>query len=153
MNISDGELLRRYAQDGAENAFEELVRRHVPLIYSAALRQVNGDPQLAEDVTQAVFTDLARKAARLTRHPSLAGWLFTSARFTAANLRRAQHRRSLREQQAHAMSALTSSSGPEPDWAQIRPLLDELMHSLDDADREAVLLRHFQNQSDRKSVV
>ncbi|HWF20465.1 MAG TPA: sigma-70 family RNA polymerase sigma factor, partial [Verrucomicrobiae bacterium] len=117
------------------------------LIYSAALRQVNGDPQLAEDVTQCVFTDLARKATQLTCHPSLAAWLYTSARFTAANFRRAEQRRSAREQEAHSMNALTSFPNTESDWRQIRPLLDEAMHTLDKEDREAVLLRHFQNQS------
>ena len=147
MNTTDGELLRRYTHDRSETAFEELVRRHVNLIYSAALRQVNGDAQLAEDVTQSVFTDLARKAAQLNRHPSLTGWLYTSTRFIAANIRRTEQRRSAREQEAHAMNAFFNSVGPEPDWAQIRPLLDDAMHTLDEQDREAVLLRHFEHRS------
>ncbi len=147
MNITDGELLRRYTRDRSEAAFEELVRRHVNLIYSAALRQVSGDAQLAEDVTQSVFTDLAGKAAQLTCHPSLTGWLYTSTRFIAANIRRTEQRRTAREQEAHAMNALLNSLAPEPDWAQIRPLLDDAMHTLDEQDREAVLLRHFEHRS------
>ena len=97
------ELLRCYASELSEAAFAALVRQHVDLVYSAALRQVNGDEQVAQDVTQAVFTDLARKAGRLTRHPSLAGWLYTSTRFLAAKTRRTEQRRRTRDQEAHAM--------------------------------------------------
>ncbi|MBL9126001.1 MAG: hypothetical protein JNL97_00070, partial [Verrucomicrobiales bacterium] len=71
----DSELLRRYVQDGSEAAFTELVRRHVDLVYSAALRLVGGDRHLAQDVTQVVFLDLCRKARALARRESLAGWL------------------------------------------------------------------------------
>src|ERR1039458_6212264 len=139
MNMTDGELLRCYVRDRSETAFGELVQRHINLVYSAALRQMNGDTHLAEDVTQSVFADLARKAARLLRHTSLTGWLFTSTRFIATNVRRTKQRRSIREREAHAMNAIISSTEPEPDWALIRPLLDEAMHSLDEQDREAVL--------------
>jgi len=144
--MMDGELLRHYAEERSESAFAELVRRHIHLVYSAALRQVN-DPPAAEDVTQSVFVDLARKAARLTRHTSLAGWLYTSTRFAAANYRRAERRRQIREQEAHAMNAILCAPESEPDWTQIRPLLDDVMHALEEPDREAVLLRHFQNRS------
>lgn len=74
----DASLLREFAQTGAESAFAELVRRHLDLVHSAALRQVAGDAHHAEDVTQAVFVELARKARRLTNHRSLAGWLYTT---------------------------------------------------------------------------
>lgn len=104
MNSNDIELLRRYVFERSEAAFADLVRQHIALVYSAALRQTNGDAPLAQDVTQVVFTDLARKAARLTRHTSLAGWLYTSTRYAAASLRRAEQRRSAREQEAHARS-------------------------------------------------
>ena len=147
MNMTDGELLRRYVRDRSETSFGELVQRHINLVYSAALRQVNGNTHLAEDVTQSVFADLARKAARLIRHTSLTGWLYTSTRFVATNVRRTEQRRSIREREAHAMNAIISFTEPEPDWALIRPLLDEAMHTLDEPDREAVLLRHFENRS------
>src|SRR5436189_6234372 len=93
----DAELLRHYAEEGVEDAFAELVRRHVNLVYSAALRQVNGDAHLAADATQLVFTDLARKADSLVGHRVLAGWLFTSTRFAAAKLVRGERRRHARE--------------------------------------------------------
>lgn len=145
--MTDGELLKQYAQDRSESAFEELVRRHLNLVYSAALRQVNGNPHLAEDVSQSVFADLARKARRLASHPSLAGWLYTCTRYTASTLRRTEQRRTAREQEAYAMNAILSAAAPEAEWAQLRPLLDDAMHTLDDEDREAVLLRHFENRS------
>ena len=147
MKTTDGELLRHYAVKRSEAAFEELVRRRINLVYSAALRQVNNDPHLAEDVTQSVFIDLARKAATLSQHASLIGWLYTSTRYVAGKLCRAQHRRALRETEAHAMNTLQNEPEPEADWVQIRPWLDEAMHVLSELDREAVLLRHFQQLS------
>lgn len=147
MRPSDAELLRRYARRRSEADFEELVRRRIHLVYSAALRQVNNDTHLAEDVTQAVFTDLAVKAANLCDHPSLMGWLYTSTRFIAANVARAEQRRAVREAEAYAMNAIHSTPELEADWDQIRPVLDDAMHVLSDQDREAVLLRHFEGCS------
>ena len=144
MNSNEIELLRRYVFERNEGAFTELVGQHIALVYSAALRQTNGDRPLAEDVTQEVFTDLARKAARLTGHTSLAGWLYTSTRYAAAGRRRAEQRRSAREQEAHAMNQLLQSAGTDPAWEQLRPVLDEAMHDLKAEDREAVLLRFFE---------
>ncbi|MGA2179858.1 MAG: sigma factor [Verrucomicrobiota bacterium] len=97
----DCELLRRYAGTKSEEAFAELVRRHVNLVYSAALRQVNGDVHLAQDVAQTVFTDLARKAVSLLRRSTLTGWLYTSAHFAAAKAVRTEQRRHAREQEVH----------------------------------------------------
>ena len=84
----DSELLGRYARTRSEDAFAELVQRHVNLVYSAALRQVNGDAHLAQDVAQTVFTDLARKATSLMGRHTLTGWLYTSAHFAAAKIAR-----------------------------------------------------------------
>jgi DNA-directed RNA polymerase specialized sigma24 family protein len=93
--MKTNELLRRYVHDSSEPAFEELVKQHIDLVYSSALRLVNGDVPAAQDVTQAVFTELARNAPRLTRHTSLAGWLYTSTRYLAAKSLRSEQRRRL----------------------------------------------------------
>jgi len=146
MMTDSNELLRRYAADRSEPAFTELVQRHIDLVYSAALRQVNGDTSAAEDVTQTVFTDLARKATRLTRHPSLTGWLYTSTHYLAAKARRAELRRRVREQTACAMNQIHESPDPEPAWSELRPVLDDVMHELNATDREAVLLRLFEHR-------
>ena len=145
--IDDTELLRRYVDESAESAFAELVQRHLNLVYSAALRQVNGDTHLAADATQLVFTDLARKARVLGGHRVLAGWLFTSTRYAAANLVRSERRRQAREQEALQMENLTKDeSGPELDWQRVRPVLDDVMNELGRADREVVLLRFFEGR-------
>src|SRR5437870_10978912 len=112
---TDGELLRAYADSRSEEAFGELVRRHLNLVYSAALRRVNGDAHLAQDVTQSVFTDLARKAASLSHRPVLTGWLYTSAHFAAGKAVRAEGRRRIHEQEAQAMSTLLNDVSTNPD--------------------------------------
>lgn len=143
----DSELLRRYAANRDEEAFAELVRRHLNFVYSAALRQVNGDAHLAADVTQIVFTDLARKASGLTQHRTLAGWLFTSTRFTAAKLIRTERRRHTREQEAHVMQELQHEDGLALDWQRASPVLDEALAQLGADDRDAVLLRFFEGRA------
>ena len=141
----DSELLRRYAGTKSEEAFAELVQRHVNLVYSAALRQVNGDAHLAQDVAQIVFTDLARKAASLSRRETLTGWLYTSAHFAAAKIARTENRR--RDREEIFMREPISETAPELDWQKLRPTLDEVMHELKEADREAILLRYFENRA------
>lgn len=144
--VDDSELLRRYADERREDAFAELVRRHLDLVHSAALRQTNGDEHLARDVTQLVFTDLARKAASLSRHRVLAGWLFVSTRYAAAKLVRTEQRRRAREQEAHAMNELKGENGAKPDWQHVRPVLDAAMNELGETDRAAILLRYFEGR-------
>ena len=143
---ADARLLRRYAAERDEAAFAELVRRHVDLVHSAALRQVNGDEHFAADVTQAVFTDLARKAPTLLQHRVLAGWLFTSTRFAAAKMVRGERRRQAREQEAQLMQELTRDPAASLDWTRVRPVLDEALGELNEPDREAILLRFFEGR-------
>jgi RNA polymerase sigma factor (sigma-70 family) len=113
-------------------------------VYSVALRQVR-DPQLAQDVTQTVFTKLARQARSLGHYESLVGWLHTTTRYTAIDAIRGEARRRTREQEASLMHL--NDTGVEINWAAIGPLLDEAVGSLREGDRQAVLLRYFQNCS------
>jgi len=122
---ADDELLRRYVSAGSEAAFAELVRRRIGLVYSVALRQTHGDRHRAEDATQAVFTDLARKARALMQRPVLAGWLYRSAQFAAAGLIRAERRRNVHEREAHMMQEILDQDMPRPDWERLRPVLDQ----------------------------
>src|SRR5205809_856031 len=143
----DAELLRQYATDRSEAAFTELIRGQVDLVYSAALRLMNGEVHRAQDVTQQVFSELARQAKRLTRHPALAGWLYTTTRLMALRAKRTEQRRTAREQEANAMNELLREPGPEQDWKHLGPVLEDAMHDLGEKDRLAVLLRYFQNKS------
>lgn len=136
------ELLRAYAQDHSESAFQELVNRYVDLVYSAAIRRVSGDRQLAEDVTQEVFTDLARKAAALPPNVTLGGWLLRHTGYVASTAIRGDQRRRDRERQAVEMNALNEPS--EAGWRQFAPILDDAMDELDAADRDALVLRYFE---------
>jgi RNA polymerase sigma factor (sigma-70 family) len=146
METSDWNLLRQYAERHSQEAFAALVSRHVNLVYSVALRLVRS-PQLAEDVSQSVFTDLARQAPRLAADTILTAWLYQVARRTAIDVIRHESRRQLREQVAHELTAMNATAA---DWTHVEPLLDEAMHALDDTDRTAVLLRYFENKSLRE---
>jgi RNA polymerase sigma factor (sigma-70 family) len=139
--IDDAELLRRYAADGSEPAFTELVSRNIDLVYAAALRH-GADEHQAKDIAQTVFVDLARKARSLRNHPALASWLFTSTRYAALKAFRGERRRQIREHEAHLMQQVPSSD-PTPDWAQLRPVLDEVIDALGASDREVIVLRYF----------
>lgn len=145
---TDSELLRDYAERRTEASFAELVRRHVDLVYSAALRMV-GDLHLAEDVTQAAFLALAQNARDLADHPVLSGWLHRTARNIAANAVRSDVRRRVREQEAAAMNDLISAE-PEVPWDRIAAHLDTVLDELNDGERHAVLLRYFERKSARE---
>jgi len=143
----DADLLRRYVEDRSEVAFAALVDRYLNQVYFAALRQVGGDAHCAEDIAQTVFTLLARKARVLAGRPTLAGWLFITTRHVASEIRRADRRRQLREQEAHTMNELLRDSVASTDWDRLRPVIDDALGELTDADREAVLLRFFHARS------
>ncbi len=149
----DAQLLRGYARQRSEAAFGEIVARHADLVYSAALRQVDS-PDLARDVAQSVFIDLARKARSLAEKlppdASLVGWLYRSTRFATLNVMRGDQRRQAKERQAmEYVETANPTSEAALDWERIRPLLDEAISSLDEEDRDALLLRFFKNQDFR----
>jgi RNA polymerase sigma factor (sigma-70 family) len=142
--LDDHHLLADFVRDGSEAAFTELVRRHAGLVHSAALRYC-GNPHHAEEIAQAVFIIFARKAKALSPRVVVSGWLYQTARLTAANFIKGEIRRRRREQEAVMQSNLNE---PEPsDWGKIAALLDEAMGALGETDRNAVLLRYFENRT------
>jgi len=142
--LDDIELLRRYAKEGSEEAFARLATRYVNLVYSAALRKI-ANPHAAEEITQAVFIILARKADRLSKGTILSAWLYQATRLTAASFLRTEIRRAHREQEAYMQSSSDETESNE--WSQIGPLLEDAMGQLGDSDRAAVVLRFFEKKS------
>ena len=144
--MDDWELLQAYARQRSEAAFTELVQRHLDWVYCAARRQVD-DSQLAEDVAQAVFVLLARKADSLGRGTILGGWLFRTTRFVASRALRAEIRRKHRELTAVAMNtSLNAPDESEAAWNQLAPHLERAVAALSESDRSAVLLRFYEKK-------
>jgi uncharacterized protein (TIGR03435 family) len=152
MASNDMELLREYAASRSESAFTELVSRHLNWVYSTAWRQT-GDADLAEEIAQAVFIVLARKAASLGSGTVLSGWLYRTACFAAKDALRARRRRQHHEQEASKMQSTFTSpeaqtgAGADTAWQELAPLLDEAMTRLGSADRDALVLRFFEGKS------
>lgn len=148
--MDDFELLREFANSASQKAFAELVGRYVDLVYSAALRQVR-ERHLAEDVTQAVFIILSKKAAKISSRAALSGWLLAAARFAARDAIKVQNRRQKHEQRAALMAtkAIDQSfaAGEDEDWQRVSATLDDALAKLNDASRSAVALRFFEGKS------
>lgn len=141
---TDAELLQRYVGQHDERAFAELVQRHLGLVYATASRGVGGRTHLAEEITQKVFIQLARKSALLLHHPTLTGWLYLSTRYASRELSRSELRRQRVNQSLATMPNTTSENDMSADWEQLRPVLDEAMEALKELDRKLMLLRFFQ---------
>ena len=144
-DVTDIALAREFAASHSEPAFAELVRRHINLVYSVALRYV-GNAQDAQDVTQAVFIILAQKAAKLRGYTVLTGWLYETTRFTALRFLRTNTRRQFREQEAYMQSS-TDQSDTDNVWRQLAPLLEEAMTRLNEKERTLLALRFFENRT------
>src|SRR5271156_2934796 len=149
--LDDHELLAQYAQgprEHSEAAFAALAERHVNLVYSTTLRSV-GNAHAAQEIAQAVFIILANKDGKLSHRVVLSGWLYQTTRLTAANFLRGEIRRQQREQEAFMQSTLQE---PADDlaWRQITPLLDEALGKLGECDRNAIVLRFFENKNLRE---
>ena len=144
-DVNDMDLVREFASRNSEPAFAELVRRHINLVYSVAFR-FTGSTGDAQDVTQAVFIILARKAAGLSVRIVLTGWLYETTRFTAIQLLRTQARRRAHEQEASMQSILDQ---PDHDnvWRQLAPHLEAAMSRLAERDRTLLALRYYENKT------
>ena len=143
-NLDDMVLVREFADGKSDEVFAKIVARHINLVYSAALRQ-SGNAQQAEEVTQAVFLILARKAASLHPDTILSGWLYQTAQFTAANARRAALRHQQREQEAQM--EFMQNHQTDDSWQRLAPVLEEAMSSLGQKERDAIVLRYFENRT------
>ncbi|MBC7785007.1 MAG: sigma-70 family RNA polymerase sigma factor [Burkholderiales bacterium] len=146
--ISDADLLLDYARTRLDPPFRELVGRHIDLVYTAALRQVR-DPHLADDVAQAVFLILSKRAASLRWQGSVAGWLLVTTRHVARNALKHEIRLKRREQKVAAMSH-ENQPPLTPEDESINAVLDQAMSSLNDTDRDVIIQRFFNAKSHRE---
>lgn len=142
-DTTDMDLLRDYAENQSESAFNELIHRHIRLVYSVARRFVRNDED-AQDVTQAVFIILARKAAGLRPKTILAGWLYETTRFTSMKFLTSKARRQQREKEAYMQSTLNDSAA---DWQLLEPHLEDAMSELAERDRTLLVLRFYENKT------
>ena len=137
-------LLKAFVEHADQQAFRNLVERHLNLVYNAAYRLV-GNASAAEDVSQEVFTRLARKAKGLQDHPCVVAWLHSATRFVVKECLRAEARRSRREEIAALHEDRTSDSNMN--GVDIRPVIDDALGQLSEIDRAAILLRFFEDKS------
>jgi RNA polymerase sigma factor (sigma-70 family) len=154
----DWELLEAYARHGSDTAFAVLVRRHLNMVYSVAFRFC-ADHCIAEEVSNNVFLALARKAREIKREVKLAGWLFLSAKQMASNARGFESRRQQWRRDAATEETLLgdSADGSEAEvrraWEIVSAQLDLAVGELGDADRDAILLRFYEQKSLREIAV
>jgi RNA polymerase sigma factor (sigma-70 family) len=146
--MDDDELLRAYREHRSDQAFTELVERHLPLVYGVAMRVVH-EPHTAEDVAQAVFIQLARKASSIREGQAVAGWLYRATQHDALDALRNEKRR--RQRETEAMKLAQESSRPEIAAEQLTPFLEQAMGQLRRVEQDAVVLRFFQGKSLRET--
>ena len=155
-HMHDTDALRSYSQTHSPQAFASIVRTHIDLVYTAARRQTR-DPHLADDITQAVFIVLSRKAKTISDPAHLPGWLIRTTRYAAYNANRIRNRRRRHETRAAAMKPIIApandtgndTADDRSDLTDLLPALDEHLARLGDADRTAIVLRYFQNKPAR----
>ncbi len=149
IEMNDGQLLRRYVQDGDDSAFRELAQRHLGLVHATATRRM-GDPHAAADVSQAVFCLLVRKARSLLEVAELGGWLHRATCWKASEHERAERRRRAREQVSAISNPAMNPATSDEVWKELAPILDVCLDRLEDADREILLRRFYQRRSLRE---
>lgn len=142
--MDDRDLLRRYVRERSEAAMSALVERHMPMVYAVARREVESDT-IAEDVAQAVFVILAKKARHIADTRSLGSWLFTVTRYAASNARRGERRR--REGETRVVDAMKREMSYDASavWDAVYPELNNALSKLSAGEREAIILRYFRD--------
>lgn len=144
--MSDRQLLNDFVISGSQPAFAEIVRRHAGLVYGIALRQTR-DPHAADDVTQAVFIVLARKASQLCDHPTLTGWLTTTTMHAVRDWKKSTARRRKHEEQAITQAQEMRSTRHDSNSAHDQELIDQALQRLPAEDRDLLLMKYYENRS------
>jgi len=149
--MDDWLLLSRYVESGCQDSFEQIVTRHSGWVFSLSLRAVR-DRHLAEDVTQAVFIVLARKARTIRQGTPLSGWLFKVSRFAVSDALKRRTRIKNRENRFAEFFKATGNGNAtalESDNISdtVSQTLDEAVACLSESDRQIVLLRFYEHKS------
>jgi RNA polymerase sigma factor (sigma-70 family) len=144
--MRDDELIHRFVTSKSQDAFAQLVRRHMDAVYACARRQVQ-NPQLAEDVTQAVFIVLAKKAPHLGNRVSLAGWLLKTTHLAGRDALKIESRRRRHEAAAGELAQSRLEQNMTPQNENLWPQLDLALAKLNETERTAVTLRYLQGNT------
>src|SRR5688500_1158652 len=144
--MDDARLLQDYVETGSQEAFGQLVNRHINFVYAAALRNVH-DRHVAQEITQAVFIVLARKASTLRHEAVLSSWLLSTCRYASLGHMKMAARRKRHERRAAEMAKTVWEEEAESQWPQYEGDLDAALASLRDGDRKAVMLRFYEHKS------
>ncbi len=147
--LSDADLLARFAARRDEAAFEALLLRHGPMVLRLCRRLLHHWHD-AEDVFQATFLVLARRARAIRKRESLTAWLHGVAYRLAAKAR-ARNRQT-------AASPLWPGEEPARDladdlsWREVRAALDEELDRLSAKYRSALLLHYFEGRTQEEAA-
>jgi RNA polymerase sigma factor (sigma-70 family) len=148
--LTDGELLKRFAQQHEEAAFAALLRRHGPMVLSVC-RRVLRSIHDAEDAFQVTFLVMVQKAHRLRKPELLGNWLYGVAYRTALHARQRAGRRSEREREAAAMSS-DATSDPEIESSELPRVLDEELHRLPQKYRAPLVLCYLEGKTNAEAA-
>jgi RNA polymerase sigma factor (sigma-70 family) len=147
--LTDRQLLDRFARRGEETAFEALVRRHGALVLGVCRRLLSNRCDV-EDVFQATFLVLARKAASIRWQDSVGSWLYSVAYRLALKCRVDAARRKVHEQQAAELPRADSLS--EMAWRELRSVLDEELQRLPEKYRAPLLLCYLEGLTNEEAA-
>ncbi len=150
MSLESRSALDRYRDDRSEAAFREVVEAHLDHVYAVALRRCGGRADWAQEVTQAVFCELARKAGSLPQGTTPGGWLHRCAVYKSSEIRRAESRRRRHEQEAARHFDDASPPAADDLWTELAPVLDEALAKLPRRDRDALVLRFYERRNLRE---
>src|SRR5262249_12397290 len=134
--MTDAELVSAFVSRQDEAAFEAILRRHGPMVLRVARRVLTAADD-AEDVFQATFLLLARKASTIRKRGSVASWLLGVAHRLALSARSQQARRSARERAAAAMRPREASA--DETWGELEGLLHEVIDRLPEKYRSVLV--------------
>jgi RNA polymerase sigma factor (sigma-70 family) len=150
--VPDRDLIASFLADGDEQAFTHFVRRYANLVFGVC-RRVLGNNSDAEDAAQVVFVVLSQKAAELSDHENITGWLHRVALHVALRHKQAGTRRTRREAVASAGAAIACEFDRDDLHRQeLRDVLDSELDQLPEEYRNPIILHYFHGKSQQEAA-